>query len=66
MRIGKPHERRFRRPLPQTLAGEDLFVIFCIRDILFGMGAHIAVEGFVVNSADGVRDAEDELLWDYS
>lgn len=43
----------------------DLFVTQCKREILFGYG-HMFAEGFVLDSSDKIRDAEKELMWDYT
>ena len=43
----------------------DLFVTQCKREIFFGYG-HMFAEGFVLDSSDRIRDAEKELMWDYT
>lgn len=48
----------------KTPKGEDIFVTQCKRTIFLGFG-HMFAEGFVLNSSDEVRDAEEELMWDY-
>lgn len=48
----------------QTPTNEDLYVVQCKREILLGYG-HMFAEGFVLDHSDQLRDAEDELMWDY-
>ncbi len=43
---------------------EDIFVVQCKRYILFGYG-HMFAEGFVLDSSNNIREAEEDLLWDY-
>lgn len=47
-----------------TSEGEDLFVTQCKRHVFLGYG-HMFAEGFVLDSSDQTRDAEEELMWDY-
>ncbi|HWQ92527.1 MAG TPA: hypothetical protein VN673_12715 [Clostridia bacterium] len=48
----------------KTPAGEDIVVVQCKRHILLGYG-HMLAEGFVLDSVGRIRDAEEELMWDY-
>jgi hypothetical protein len=47
-----------------TAKGEDLFVTQCKRTIFLGYG-HMFAEGFVLDTTEHTRDAEEELMWDY-
>ncbi len=47
-----------------TPKGEDIIVVQCKWHILLGYG-HMFAEGFVLDKSDKIRDAEEELLWDY-
>ena len=43
---------------------QDIFVVQCKRYIFFGYG-HMFAQGFVLDSSDNLREAEEELMWDY-
>jgi hypothetical protein len=45
--------------------GEDIIVTRCKRDIFLGYG-HMFAEGFVLDLSDRIRDAEEELMWEYT
>jgi len=47
-----------------TQTGEDLIVAQCKNTKFLGAGTMVAV-GFVVSKTGEIRDAEDELMWDY-
>ncbi len=49
----------------KTPKGEDIVVTQCKRDIFLGYG-HMFAEGFVLDSSDRIRDAEEELMWEYT
>lgn len=49
----------------KTGKGEDIVVTQCKRHIFLGYG-HMFAEGFVLDSSDKIRDAEKELMWDYT
>jgi hypothetical protein len=49
----------------KTPRGEDIIVVQCKRQILLGYG-HMFAEGFVLDTSDRMRDAEEELLWEYT
>src|SRR4051812_9863677 len=59
---GKTQELGFYHD--KTDRGEDIIVVQCKRRIFLGYG-HMHAEGFVLDSLDKIRDAEEELLWDY-
>jgi hypothetical protein len=48
----------------KTAKGEDIVIVQCKRDIFLGYG-HMFAEGFVLDSADKIRDAEEDLMWEY-
>ena len=48
-----------------TPDGEDLIVTQCKRTIFLGYG-HMFAEGFVLNADGETRDAEENLMWDYT
>jgi len=48
----------------KTKLNEDIFVVQCKRYIFLGYG-HMFAEGFVLDASDRVREAEEELMWDY-
>jgi len=48
----------------KTPKGEDIVVTQCKRHIFLGYGFMFA-EGFVLDPSDRIRDAEEELMWDY-
>jgi hypothetical protein len=48
----------------KTQSDEDIFVVQCKRYIFLGYG-HMFAEGFVLNSSNTIREAEEELMWDY-
>jgi hypothetical protein len=49
----------------KTAKGEDIIVTQCKRDIFLGYG-HMFAEGFVLDPSDRIRDAEEELMWEYT
>lgn len=59
---GKPQELGIWHD--KTKAGDDIFVVQCKRHVFLGYG-HMFAEGFVLDSADHVRDANEELMWEY-
>jgi hypothetical protein len=59
---GKPQELGVWHD--KTDKGEDIVVVQCKRQILWGYG-HMFAEGFVLDATDKVRDAEEKLMWDY-
>jgi hypothetical protein len=48
----------------KTPRGEDIFVVQCRRRVFLCYG-HMFAEGFVLDSSDKIREAQEELLWDY-
>lgn len=46
-------------------SAEQLFVVQCKRTIFLGIG-NMHVEGFVLGPKGEIRDAEENLLWDFS
>lgn len=59
---GKTQELGFYHD--KTPKGEDIIVVQCKRHIFLGYG-HMFAEGFVLDKSDKIRNAEEELLWDY-
>lgn len=47
-----------------TQSNEDIFVVQCKRNIFLGFG-HMFAEGFVLDSNNHIREAEEHLMWDY-
>lgn len=48
----------------KTEKGEDIVVVQCKRYIFLGYG-YMFAEGFVLDTSGKIRDAEEELMWDY-
>ena len=59
---GKPQGLGFYHD--KTPKGEDIVVVQCKRRIFLGYG-HMYAEGFVLDASGRIREAEEELLWDY-
>jgi hypothetical protein len=60
--LGKPQELGVWHD--KTVKDEDIIVVQCKREIFLGYG-HMFAEGFVLDEKDQVRDAEEQLMWDY-
>ena len=48
----------------KTGKGEDIVIVQCKRDLFLGFGFMFA-EGFVFDENGRMRDAEEELMWEY-
>ena len=60
--LGKPQELGVWHD--KTAKGDDIIVVQCKRAIFLAYG-HMFAEGFVLDPANQVRDAEEKLMWDY-